>query len=125
MSMKRFLRQHVGLRYGLLVGLVGLIQLAAAAVPMVSNHDTIVRLQQTQAAFHQCQDNAKSASEFTNCYDKLGEATPSVYDLGTAIGLGYLVSLPAVFVLYLLAGRTARRTPGRERLTVGTAFVAA
>jgi hypothetical protein len=127
MSMKRFLRQHVGLRYGLLVGLVGLLQLAAVAVPMVCDREALVRLQQAEAATDQCFAlHQIGPNEYVGIEDcPHVTVTPTVDDLGNAIGLGYLVSLPAVFVLYFLAGRAARRTPGRERLTVGTAFVAA
>jgi hypothetical protein len=124
--MNRFLREHVGLRYGLLVGLVGLIQIAAAAVPMVSNRVAVFSLQQAQAAREQCfaqqEIGPNTYVGIENC--PLADATP-VYDLGNVVWNGYLVSLPPVFVLYFLAGRAAGRTSGRKRSAMGAAVVAA
>jgi hypothetical protein len=125
---KRFLRRHVGLRYGLLVGLVGLVQLAAVAVLMVPNRDAIVSLQRAEVASTQCYDQHLDATTQTvvgleSC--PVATVTPRVAEMERAIGFGYLASVSVVFVLYFLAGRAARRSSSRMRSAVGAAFVAA
>jgi hypothetical protein len=125
--MKRFLRQQVGLRYGLLVGLVGLIQITVVAVLMFSNRDAVLSLQQAEAARKQCFAQHEIGPNTYIGIESCPQAstTPAVDTLASDIGLSYLVSLPPLFVLYVLAGRAARRTYGRMRSAVRAAFLAA
>jgi hypothetical protein len=125
--MQRFLRQHVGLRYGLWVGMVGLIQIAAVAVLMLSHHDAVLSLQQTQAARDQCfaqhQIGSNTYVGIESCPQ--GSTTAEIDTLASDISNSYALSLLLLFVLYVLAGRAALRASGRMRAAVGAAVVAA
>jgi hypothetical protein len=119
-------------RYGVLVGLVGLVQIAVTTPMMVSARDAVRCVIAAQDPTFQ--GLALQAGHLPSCahgptpVDGGGlsdTVSPQVDALGDHLALAYLLSVVPLFVLYARAGGAARRATGARRSGAAAAVLAA